>query len=417
MRSRFLYLLVLRQHSNANASTIVCAMRTGCWLLLTMIVFATTSSSDVKASELRSEADAQLVYVGTYTDRDSKGIYAYTFDETTGELKSIGLAAETPNPSFLAIDSDGRHVYAANEINQFKGNAAGSVTAFATDPVTHKLIELNAVASGGTGPAYVSIDRLGSNVLAANYGGSSIASFRVLQDGRLAEATAVVQHKDAAGVAKPRVPRPHSIITSDDNRFLIVPDLGLDQVMVYRFDEATGAIGANTPPSSSSEAGSGPRHFKFHPKGNFGYVTNEYRSSITVYSYDSARGVLTPLQSVSIRPDNHQGENTAAELTIHPSGNYLYASNRGHDSIAVFSVDGRTGRLTLVEHVPAGGKKPRHFSVDPTGRWLIVANQDSDNLTVFRIDPQSGRLKRTGDDTPLSSPVFVLFAPAPSKQK
>jgi 6-phosphogluconolactonase len=391
-------------------------MRTRSPLLLVLASFLACFSVFLTASDLQAEATTDVVYVGTYTDRGSKGIYAYEFDVVSGDLKLIGLAAETPNPSFMAMDAAGRHLYAVNEISKFSGNADGSVTAFAINPVSHKLEELNAVPSGGTGPAYVSLDRTGRNLLVANYGGGSVATFRVTEDGRVGSKITMVQHKkDSPDRTGQRVPRPHSIVVSDDNRFAIVPDLGLNRVVVYRFDPSTGSLRPGNPPFMDSEPQSGPRHFKFHPSGKFGYVTNEFSSSITVYSYDSGRGTLTPIQTISMKPKDFEGDNTAAEVVVHPSGKYVYASNRGHDSIVVFSVDPKTGKLALVEHVPTGGNKPRHFNVDATGKWLVVANQQSDNINVFRIDVESGRLKHTRKSVSLSSPVFVMFAPATLK--
>lgn len=384
-----------------------CDMKTRLLFLLVSLSFSCLFFSMIAAPvELHGAAD--IVYVGTYTERDSKGVYAFKFDADTGELKPIALAAEARNPSFMAIDAAGRHIYLVNEIDEFQGKADGSITAFAIDPSTHKLKELNAVASGGTGPAYISLDKTGQSALVANYGGGSIASIRVMPDGRLGESISIIQLRDQA---KARIPHPHSIVASPDDRYAIVPDLGLDQIAVYEFVAATGKLAAANPPGTPAEAQAGPRHFKFHPSGRFGYVSNELSSSITVYSYYAIRGVLTPIQTISIKPERYEGDNTAAEVAVHPSGKYVYASNRGHDSIAVFSVDRKTGKLAFVEHVSTGGKQPRHFAIDPTGKWLLVANQQSDNIRAFRIDQKSGRLKDTGKSAAVSMPVFVLFAP------
>lgn len=381
-------------------------------LLLTLGILVALVPSVLSASDVKLSSGNFLVYVGTYTEASSKGIYAYCFDSKTGGLKLLGLAGESTNPSFVVIDASGRYLYAVNEIDEFKGAATGVVSAFSIDPATRKLKLLNQVASGGTGPAHLSIDKSGKFVLVANYGGGSVATFPVLQDGRLGEAASFVQHKDTDKSEKSPISHAHSIQVSPDNRFAIVADLGLDRVFVYRFDPGTGKLAPNDPPFTRSEPGAGPRHFKFHPNGKFGYLTNEFHSSITAYSYNSGNGVLTPLQTISAKPDDFAGQNDVAEVRVHPSGKFLYVSNRGHDSIAVFSIDPRRGTLTLVERVPSGGKTPRHFNIDPAGSWLIAAHQDSGNIAVFRIDQRTGRLAATANNMQLSAPVCVMFAEA-----
>lgn len=359
------------------------------------------------------------MYVGTYTERGSKGIYAYTFDESTGSMMPLGLMAESVNPSWLALDRSGRHLYAVNEVSEFKGKPTGAASAFAVDPVTHKLTLLDQVESGGAGPAHLSLDSTGKYVLVANYDGGSIESIRLKSDGSLGEVVSRVQHKDdqqgtntvRAGADKPRVSHAHYIKAAADDRFVTVNDLGLDRVFVYKFDPAKGTLTPNAPPYVKTQPGAGPRHFKFHPNGRFAYTTNELNSTVTAFSWDAKRGVLTPLQTVSAKPDNFTGKNDCSELVVHPSGKFLYAANRGHDSIAVFSIDPEKGTLTLVERVLTEGKTPRNFNLDPTGRWLIAANQDSDTISVFRVDQQTGKLTSTGKPVQLPSPVCILFAP------
>ncbi len=350
-----------------------------------------------------------FVYVGTYTKEKSKGIYAYRFNPAKDQLTSIGLVAETTNPSFLAVHPNRRFLYAVSEMANYEGRNSGAVSAFAIDPKTGKLSFLNKVSSRGGGPAFVTVDKTGKDVLVANYGGGSVAALPVLEDGRLGEASAFVQHAGSSVNAKRQQgPHAHSINVSPDNRFALVADLGLDQVLVYSFDPTKGSLAPN-PPIAKMNPGAGPRHLAFHPSGRFVYVINEMQSSVTAFAYDAARGALRELQTLSTLPKDFAGENTTAEVQAHPTGKFLYGSNRGHDSIAVFAIDAAKGTLTPVEYVPTQGKTPRNFGIDPTGSYLFAANQNSDNVVVFRIDPKTGRLTPTGHVLEVGSPVCVKF--------
>jgi 6-phosphogluconolactonase len=365
------------------------------------------------AAEKNQATHAYLVYVGTYTGPQSKGVYAYRFDSRTSRLTPLGLAAETMNPSFLAVDPSGRFLYAVNEVGEFAGQKGGAVSAFAIDRKTGKLRFVNQVSSRGSGPCHVSLDKTAKHVLVANYGGGSVAVFPVLADGGLGEASAFVEHQGGS-VNPERQERPHAhaIETSPDNRFVLAADLGLDRLLVYRFDAARGTLTPNDPPAAPVSPGAGPRHFAFAPNGMFIYVINEIGSSVTGFSYDAARGALQELQTISTLPADFQGQNDDAEVAVHPSGKFLYASNRGHDSIAVFAIDAQKGTLSPIEHVPTQGKTPRNFAIDPTGLHLIAANQNSNSLVVFQIDPQTGRLKGTGQVIEAPSPVCVTFVAA-----
>ncbi|MGA2609668.1 MAG: lactonase family protein [Terriglobia bacterium] len=353
-----------------------------------------------------------LVYIGTYTEKKGKGIYAYRFDPATGQLSSLGLAAESVNPSFLAIDPSRRFLYAVNEISKYEGRRSGGVSAFAIDPGTGKLTFLNEVPSGGADPCHVAVDKTGRYVLVANYSGGSLAVFPILKDGRLGEASAFVRHSGASiNPQRQEGPHAHSIYLSPDNRFAISADLGLDEVLVYRFDSEKGTLAPNNPPFAKVNPGAGPRHFAFHTSGKFGYVINEMQSTVTVFSYEPASGALHLLQTISTLPQDFEGESTAAEVQVHPSGRFLYGSNRGHDSIAVFAINNRKGTLTPNGYAPTLGKAPRNFAVDPTGSYLFAANQDSDSIVQFRIDPNTGRLTPTGQVLEVPSPVCVTFVP------
>ena len=362
------------------------------------------------AAEKSAANSKYLVYVGTYTGKGSKGIYAYRFDPATVQLTSLGLAAETADPSFLAVDPTRRFLYAVNEISQYEGRSSGGVSAFAITPETGKLTFLNEVASGGAGPCHVSVDKTGRYVLVANYGGGSVAVFPILKDGRLGEATAFVQHKGASiNPQRQEGPHAHSIYTSPDNRFVISADLGLDELLIYRFDAGKGTLTANYPAFAVTSSGAGPRHFAFHPNGKFGYVIDEMQSTITAFSYQQASGALDVIQTITTLPQDFKGESNAAEVEVHPSGKFLYGSNRGHDSIAVFAINSRKGTLTPAGDIPTLGKEPRSFAIDPTGKFFFAANQNSDNIVVFRIDPANGRLTPAGKVLEVPAPVCVIF--------
>ncbi len=360
-----------------------------------------------------------FVYVGTYTleaGSTSKGIYAYRFDADTSELTSIGLVAETANPSFLAVHPNHKVLYAVNEVGNYKGEKSGAVSAFAIDRATGKLTLLNQVASKGADPCYITVDKTGKYVLVANYTGGSVAVFPVLADGRLGEASTFIQHTGhGADPQRQEGPHAHSIDLSPDNRFAIVDDLGLDETLVYRFDSAKGSLTLNDPQLyttlAKADPGAGPRHFAFHSNGKFAYVVNEMQSTVSVFSYDGAGGVLRRLQTISTFPKEFSAHNDDAEIEVHPSGKFLYASNRGHDSIAVFAIDASKGTLTLIEYASTKGKTPRSFEIAPGGSLLFEANEKSDNIVVFRINLQTGRLTPTGKVLDVAEPVCVKFVP------
>ena len=350
-----------------------------------------------------------LVYVGTYTDQGSRGIYAYRFDTSTGKLTSLGLAAEAAEPSFLAVDSSGRFLYAVDETLTYNGQPTGAVSAFAIQPATGKLSLLNQVSSHDEGPAHITLDRTGKYALVSNYTLGSVAVFPVLKDGRLGGATSFVQHKGSSvNPERQKGPHAHAIALSPDNRFAVVADLGLDQLLVYGFDAAKGTLGAR-PRTVKAAPGAGPRHLAFSADGRFFYVINELQSSVVAYAYNESTGALRELQTISTLPKGFGGNNTAAEIEIHPDGKFLFASNRGDDSVAVFAIDPATGTLTHVATAPTGGKTPRNFAVDPSGSWLLAANQDSDEIVVFRIDRKTGHLTATGEVLQAPSPACLKF--------
>ena len=379
--------------------------------LLVMTLFALPFLvSGAEAAEKSTALREYLVYIGTYTGPKSRGIYAYRFDSATGRLSPLGLAAETANPSFLAADPSRRFLYAVNEVSNSQGQKSGAVSAFALDGKSGKLRFLNQVSSRGADPCSVSLDQTGKHILVANYSSGNVAVFPMLADGLLGEASAFVQHHGhSVNPQRQEGPHAHMIEVSPDNRFVLATDLGLDEVLVYHFDAAKGTLTPNDPPFGKVPAGAGPRHFAFSPNGKFVYVINEMGSSMTTFSYDAARGALQALETLSTLPKDFKGRNDDAEVAVHPSGKFLYGSNRGRDSIAVFAIDAQKGTLTPVEDVSTRGKEPRNFAIDPTGKYLIAANQNSDSLVVFHIDAQSGRLTPTGQTLEVGSPVCVTF--------
>jgi 6-phosphogluconolactonase len=375
-----------------------------------LVLFSPAESSRKSAGK-----GQYLAYIGTYTTKtESKGIYSFRFDPATGKMTAPALAAESPDPSFLAVHPDGKYLYAVNEAGK-----NSMVSAFALDERSGKLMLLNRLPALGEDPCYISFDRLGKFVLIANYSSGNVAVFPILPDGKLGEHTAVVQDSGARGPNKQRQEGPHAhwIEPSAHNRSVYVADLGLDRVLIYKFDaakgtltpgEKSGAANPGDPFSAPLDPGSGPRHVAFSRDGNFMYVLGELQSNVTVFKND-ARETFRQVQQISALPAGFSGRNDAAEIAIHPSGKSLYTSNRGQESIAVFAIEPKTGTLTFAADVPTGGKEPRHFALDPTGQYLLAENQLSGNIVEFRIDAATGNLTATGEVLLVPSPVCVAF--------
>ena len=353
-----------------------------------------------------------LAYVGTYTTKtESKGIYEFDFDADTGKLMAKGVAAETPDPSWLAVHPSGKYLYAANEA----GNAS-TVSAFAMDAKSGKLTLLNQMPALGEDPCYLSFDKTGKYVLVANYTSGTIAVFPILADGRLGDHTALRKDQGILGPNKGHQEGPHAhwIETTAHNHFVYVADLGLDRVLIYKFNATNGSLTAGEPSESFSATlvpGMGPRHVAFGPGGKFMYVLGELQSTVTVFAND-AQNAYRSVQQISMLPKGFTGRNDAAEIAIHPNGKFLYASNRGHDSIAVFSINPLKGTLTLAADVLTGGKEPRHFAIDPSGKYLLAENQLSNNIVVFKINAETGGLTPTGQVVEVPSPVNLTFVAA-----
>lgn len=373
-------------------------------ILLCLVSVVPGCSSEPKAAA----PDKITVYIGSYADAKAEGIHQFTLDMATGALTKAGATSGVANPSFLAVSPDQKHLYAIGEVGSFNGKKGGAVAAFSIDDKTGALTLVSQQTSGGDGPCYVTSDRTGRVVLVANYGGGSVESIPVA-DGKLGEPGTFIQHTGSSiHRGKPTVPRAHSINVSPDNRFALAADLGLDKVLIYKLDAGKGTMAPNDPPHGELPAGAGPRHFAFHPSGKYVYVCGELSSTVHAMTWDAEKGALKAVQELSTLPNEVKG-NSTAECQVHPSGKWVYVSNRGHDSVAVFKVDESSGKLTAVGHVPTGGKTPRNFGVDPTGKYLIAANQNSNSVVVFAVDEKTGMPKPAGHEVQVPKPVCVKF--------
>ena len=361
---------------------------------------------------MAAETKPILAYIGTYTGAKSKGIYVSRFNSQTGKLSTPELAAETKNPTFLAFHPNRRVLYAVGEIGDFQGKKAGAVSAFSIDGSSGNLTLLNQQPSGGAGPCHLAVDKTGQCVLVANYGSGSFAALPIEGDGTLGEPRSKIQDMGSS-VDRERQAGPHAhYITLDAaNRFALGCDLGLDKVFIWKFEPAKALLNKEDSHFASIRPGSGPRHLAFHPNGRIVYLINEMAATLTVFSYNPDGAALKELQTISSLPDKFEGFKSGAEVEVHPSGKFLYCSNRGHDSIAVFTVNPSDGRLTFVQHESTQGKTPRHFAIEPNGRWLLAENQDSDSIVIFRIDQGTGKLSATGEKVEVGAPVCIQFLP------
>ncbi|MGH7602765.1 MAG: lactonase family protein [Gemmatimonadaceae bacterium] len=361
-----------------------------------------------------AQSDDGLLYVGTYTDDGrSKGIYLVRMDQGTGKLRVVGSIDAGANPSYLAMHPNGQVLYAVNEVDKFDNKPTGGVVAFSIARDTGKLTRLGEQPTEGTGPAYVSVDRSGRVVLVANYDGGSVALLPIQTNGSLAPATSVVKHTGSGPVVdRQSEPHAHCIVVDPSNRYALAADLGADRVFVYRLDLDGKSLRRVEGGEAVMHPGAGPRHIAFYPTAPFVFVANELDSTVATLRFDAERGALTVLGTTSTLPSGWKGENNPADIHVAPSGHTVYVSNRGHNSIAVFSVAEGTGVLSLQQTISTGGDTPRNFTLDPTGRWLLAANQKSDSIVVFVRDEQSGKLTSTRERIALPSPVCLRFRAA-----
>ncbi|HYP09186.1 MAG TPA: lactonase family protein [Bryobacteraceae bacterium] len=342
-----------------------------------------------------------LVYVGTYTRGGSKGIYSYRFNPASGKLTEIGLAAEMPSPSFLYVTPNGRRLYAVGE------QRGGLVSGFNIDRASGKLTAINQQQSGGDGPCHLAADPSGKVLVAAHYGSGSTAAFPIKADGSLGESSALIQHKgSSAHPQRQNGPHAHSVNFSKNGKYVVIGDLGLDQYIVYAVDTAKGTLTEHS--VTKVNPGSGPRHLAFHPNYKFAYGDYELTGEAAAFQWDDAAGKLTHMQTLSTLPADYTGPKSCAEILVHPTGKFVYVSNRGHDSIAMYST-AADGKLTFLGTTPTEGKTPRNFRIDPSGAWLIAANQDGGNMVVFKVDKATGKLTSTGEQAKLPFPVSIKF--------
>jgi len=348
-----------------------------------------------------------FVYFGTQRDAPGVGISLAHFNSDTGVLTTPQLILPADGPSFFARSPDGGNLYSTNYTH------SGGVSAYQIDRASGGLKLLSRIPGGNFGTSHISLDHTGRYALAANFDHGHIVVFPIQPDGSLGAATASDKHTGSSiNPVRQKVTYPHCIMVDPTNRFALVPDLGLDKLFDYRFDDRTGTLTANDPPFVAITPGSGPRHIYFHPNGKWVYLISEMGGTVTAFNWDSSAGHLTEFQTVSMLPDDFHGLNTSAEIVVHPNGQFLFASNRGDDSIVVFAIDQTTGSLTKIERVPSQGKSPRDFVLDPSGKWMICTNQMSDNAVVFRVDQATGKLTLVGQPVAVPAPCGLLLVPS-----
>ena len=368
--------------------------------ILIAIAFATTLDQ-TSAAPTRA-----LVCFGSYSTPDKESVHLFQLNLQDGSLKKLTAVDGLTNPSFLKIHPTGKYLYTVNEVSTFDGKKSGGVTAFALDVNGGKLNKINQQPSGDTGPCHLTVDATGKYVLVAHYGGGSTSVLPIKKDGSVGAVVSQIKHKGSSVHSRQKAPHAHAVHVGPNNKFAFAPDLGIDKVLVFSFDEKTGAIAETKFDGAKLEPGSGPRHFGFHPDGKFAYVINEIKQTVTAFRYNAKRGRLRTLQTLSTVPHPVDG-NSTAEVLVHPTGQFLYGSNRGHNSIAMFRINKKNGKLTALGHESTRGSTPRNFGIDPTGQFLLAANQQSDNVAVFRINQDTGKLKFTGNEIKLSKPVCV----------
>ncbi len=380
-------------------------------IVLLSAALAAAAGPVASQSEEAGASRTWRVYIGVYTGVGAEGIYLMELDRDSGALEMVGLAGKVENPSFLARHPHKAVLYSVGQGTDAAGARVGLASAHAVDSERGTLTLLNQQPTMGEGPCHAVVHPSGSHLLAANYGGGSAVALPIAEDGSLLPASDLAQHEGAARIHPNRqeAPHAHAVALDASGRFAYVSDLGLDKIMMYRFDAARGTLTANDPPFVALPPGAGPRHFAFHPGSRFAYGVNELDNTVAAFACDSATGRLEALQTIGTLPESFTGENTTAEIKAHPSGRFVYASNRGHDSIACFAVDAESGRLTAIGHASTLGKVPRNFNIAPDGRFLLAANQQSNTIAVFRIDPESGTLEATGALAEAPTPVCVLF--------
>lgn len=372
---------------------------------LTALATVIMSASNAPAGQGSAQSD-YFLYVGVY----GKGVYAYRFHPSDAKLDSLGLAGDVTNPSWLATDREYKYLYAVSEL---EGKAAGGVAAFAIDRAKGSLQPLNSVPSAGVAPCHLAVDQTGKTLIVANYGTGGVSSFALQPDGRIGNMSALMAAQGSSvNPERQEGPHAHEVVISSDNKLVYVPDLGLDQIRVYRLDAATSKLAPNDPPFVKEDPGFGPRHIAFSRSGKFLYVASELKSFITVFQGDESTGAFRQVQKVSTLPEGFSGESAPAEILIDRAGKFLYVSNRGPGTIAVFAIDPQNGTLRQVQVAETGATFPRGVELDPTGHYLFVGDQKANHFVIFKVDPANGRITLTGASYDVPSPVAFLFVPA-----
>jgi 6-phosphogluconolactonase len=379
------------------------------WFCMLLFFLA---SPMIPAQKMALSASRYWIYFGTSTGPESKGIYTCSFEPSTERFGPITLVAEVERATWLTVHPNNRYLYSVSELGN-DGKTDGAILSFQINSAAGSLKPINRISSGGGGATHLAIDRAGRSILVANYGSGRVTAFRLRADGMLAKQTAMVQHGGSSvHPTRQLSPHPHAVVLAPDDRFLMVPDLGVDKIYSYIFNPAAGSLEPNRPAFVQVPPGSGPRHFTFSPDGRFAYLANQMESRITAYSYLAATGVLTEIQTITTLPPGFSGTNSCAEVGVDRSGRYLYASNRGDDSMVVFSIDPKKGTLANIQRIATDGKTPRSFSIDPTGKYLLAENQESNKVTVFRINGSTGELSPTGRVLSVPTPACAVFVPA-----
>ena len=373
-------------------------------------VMSPAAESRTKEAAVPDQQQTDLtVFAGTYTTFGApkgEGIYVYRMNAATGALSLLHVAKDVPSPSYLAVDASRRRLLCVNEVGKLDDVPGGGLSAFSLQQPAAAPVFLNRQPSLGAAPCYVTIERTGRFALVANYGQGSVAMFPIQADGRLGPASDSVQHEGSGkDPGRQQGPHAHCIITDPANRYALAADLGIDAIVVYRMELEKGKLARHR--EVKVKAGAGPRHLAFHPSGRWLYLIQELNSTLTAFAWNADEGSPAELQTISTLPDGYDGQSYCADVHVHPSGRFVYGSNRGHDSIAMFSIDEKTGKLTSLGHEPTGGRTPRNFALDPTGTWLLAANQDSGNIVTFRIDERTGTLQQTEQVTTVPMPVCV----------
>ena len=376
-------------------------------LPFTLASCTTTVTEKAPQNQNQDQSQELLLYVGTYAKPEEESIFLYKLNLSTGALTRVGATKAGENPSYLTLDAKHQYLYAVNETTDFQGKASGAVSAFAVDQKTGALTFLNQQSTQGSAPCYISLDKAARCALVANYLGGNVSLLPIQPNGQLSPASATDQHTGSGPHKNQEAAHAHCLLPDPANRFAFAVDLGTDKVYGYRLNTEKGTLEPTASPAFTAAPGAGPRHLTFHPTAPLAFLINELNSTVTALRYDATAGTFQEIQTLSTLPSDFGGQNSCADLHVSPNGKFLYGSNRGHDSLVVYAIDTASGRLTLVQHVPTLGQKPRNFTLDPTGQLVLVANQATNTVVTFWVDGQTGQLTPTGNSVSVLAPVCL----------